>query len=77
MLAAYDPQFRLRDDAGRESVATLHALQPFGTADQYLHRARFTAIRTLDSHNIDRTDGGERPVHSALLRADIPIFYII
>jgi hypothetical protein len=32
MLAAYDPQFRLRDDAGRESVATLHALQPFGTA---------------------------------------------
>jgi kynurenine formamidase len=27
----------------------------------------------IDSHNIDCTDGGERPVHSTLLRADIPI----
>jgi arylformamidase len=27
----------------------------------------------IDSHNIDCTDGGERPVHSTLLGADIPI----
>ncbi len=27
----------------------------------------------IDSYNIDNTDGGERPVHSALLGADIPI----
>jgi arylformamidase len=27
----------------------------------------------IDSYNIDSTDGGERPVHSALLRRDIPI----
>jgi len=27
----------------------------------------------IDSHNIDCTDGGERPVHSLLLRHDIPI----
>ena len=27
----------------------------------------------IDSHNIDCTDGGERPVHSVLLRHDIPI----
>jgi arylformamidase len=27
----------------------------------------------IDSYNIDGTDGGERPVHTALLRRDIPI----
>jgi kynurenine formamidase len=27
----------------------------------------------IDSHNIDCTDGGERPVHSVLLRYDIPM----
>jgi arylformamidase len=27
----------------------------------------------IDSHNIDSTDTGERPVHSTLLGADIPI----
>lgn len=27
----------------------------------------------IDSYNIDSTDGGERPVHSALLAANIPI----
>jgi arylformamidase len=27
----------------------------------------------IDSHNIDCTDSGERPVHSTLLREDIPI----
>jgi arylformamidase len=31
------------------------------------------ALVGIDSHNIDCTDGGERPVHSTLLRADIPI----
>ena len=27
----------------------------------------------IDSHNIDNTEGGERPVHSALLGNQIPI----
>jgi arylformamidase len=31
------------------------------------------ALVGIDSHNIDCTDGGERPVHSTLLRSDIPI----
>lgn len=31
------------------------------------------ALVGIDSHNIDSTDTGERPVHSALLRNDIPI----
>jgi len=31
------------------------------------------AMVGIDSHNIDCTDGGERPVHSTLLGADIPI----
>lgn len=31
------------------------------------------AIVGIDSHNIDSTDTGERPVHSILLGADIPI----
>jgi arylformamidase len=31
------------------------------------------ALVGIDSHNIDCTDGGERPVHSTLLGADIPI----
>jgi kynurenine formamidase len=31
------------------------------------------ALVGIDSLNIDDTEGGERPVHSALLRAGIPI----
>lgn len=31
------------------------------------------ALVGIDSHNIDCTDTGERPVHSALLAAEIPI----
>jgi arylformamidase len=31
------------------------------------------ALVGIDSYNIDSTDTGERPVHSALLRANIPI----
>ena len=31
------------------------------------------ALVGIDSHNIDDTDTGERPVHSVLLRHDIPI----
>jgi arylformamidase len=31
------------------------------------------ALVGIDSHNIDCTDGGERPVHSTLLGAEIPI----
>ena len=35
--------------------------------------ARGAAIVGIDSHNIDDTDDGTRPVHSILLRAGIPI----
>ena len=31
------------------------------------------ALVGIDSYNIDCTDDGERPVHSTLLSADIPI----
>lgn len=47
---------------------------PFVTGDlaQWLRDAG-AALVGIDSHNIDCTDGGERPVHSTLLGADIPI----
>src|SRR5262245_8166966 len=47
---------------------------PFLAADvaERLVAAR-VALVGIDSLNIDDTDGGERPVHSALLRAGIPI----
>jgi arylformamidase len=47
---------------------------PFLTADlaSWLRDAG-VALVGIDSHNIDCTDGGERPVHSTLLGADIPI----
>jgi len=43
-----------------------------GDAAAYL-RAAGARLVGIDSLNIDRTDGGERPVHSELLRHDIPI----
>jgi arylformamidase len=43
-----------------------------GRLAQWLRDAG-VAIVGIDSHNIDRTDTGERPVHSTLLGADIPI----
>lgn len=47
---------------------------PFITGDlaRWLRDAG-AALVGIDSHNIDCTDGGERPVHSILLGADIPI----
>jgi arylformamidase len=47
---------------------------PFITGDlgRWLRDAG-AALVGIDSHNIDCTDGGERPVHSTLLGADIPI----
>jgi len=47
---------------------------PFLTADaaEWL-RDRGAALVGIDSLNIDDTSGGERPVHSILLGADIPI----
>jgi kynurenine formamidase len=47
---------------------------PYVTADlaRWLRDAG-AALVGIDSHNIDSTDGGERPVHSTLLGADIPI----
>lgn len=47
---------------------------PFLTEDaaQYL-RAQDVALVGIDSLNIDDTSGGSRPVHSTLLRAQIPI----
>ncbi|HEX6102696.1 MAG TPA: cyclase family protein [Alphaproteobacteria bacterium] len=47
---------------------------PFLTADAAaLLRDEGAALVGIDSLNIDDISGGERPVHSTLLRADIPI----
>jgi len=43
-----------------------------GELAEWLVRAG-AALVGIDSHNIDNTDTGERPVHSALLRHDVPI----
>ena len=43
-----------------------------GALAQWLREAGARLVG-IDSHNIDCTDGGERPVHSTLLRHDIPI----
>lgn len=43
-----------------------------GRLAQWLRDAG-AAMVGIDSHNIDSTDTGERPVHSSLLGADIPI----
>jgi arylformamidase len=43
-----------------------------GRLAQWLKEAG-AALVGIDSHNIDCTDTGERPVHSTLLSADIPI----
>ena len=43
-----------------------------GSLAQWLRDAGVTLVG-IDSHNIDCTDAGERPVHSTLLGADIPI----
>jgi arylformamidase len=43
-----------------------------GSLAQWLRDAG-VALVGIDSHNIDCTDTGERPVHSTLLGADIPI----
>jgi arylformamidase len=43
-----------------------------GRLSQWLRDAG-VALVGIDSHNIDCTDDGERPVHSTLLGADIPI----
>lgn len=56
-----------RTDAYFEGFPYLSA----GLAD-WLREAG-AALVGIDSHNIDCTDGGERPVHSTLLRAGIPI----
>ena len=47
---------------------------PYLTADasDFLVKAGAKLVG-IDSHNIDNTEGGERPVHSALLGVDIPI----
>jgi kynurenine formamidase len=47
---------------------------PYLTADaaDFLVKAGAKLVG-IDSHNIDNTTGGERPVHTALLGADIPI----
>jgi kynurenine formamidase len=43
-----------------------------GRLAQWLRDAGVVLVG-IDSHNIDCTDGGERPVHSTLLGAEIPI----
>lgn len=47
---------------------------PFLSAEAAIAlRDRGARLVGIDSYNIDDTRGGERPVHSILLRADIPI----
>jgi arylformamidase len=47
---------------------------PYLTGDLALWlKGAGVALVGIDSHNIDSTDTGERPVHSTLLGADIPI----
>ena len=47
---------------------------PFLTAEAAVFlREAGAALVGIDSHNIDDTSGGERPVHSVLLGAEIPI----
>ncbi len=47
---------------------------PFLTADAATYlRENGAALVGIDSYNIDDTGGGQRPVHSTLLGADIPI----
>ncbi|MEZ4515500.1 MAG: cyclase family protein [Chloroflexota bacterium] len=47
---------------------------PFLTGEAAkLLRDRGAALVGIDSYNIDDTSGGQRPVHSTLLAADIPI----
>lgn len=48
-----------------------HPFLSFETADALV--AAGAAIVGIDSHNIDDTTGGSRPVHTTLLRAEIPI----
>jgi kynurenine formamidase len=47
---------------------------PFLTREAALHlRGAGAALVGIDSHNIDDTSDGTRPVHSTLLAADVPI----
>ena len=47
---------------------------PYLTEDAAVHlRQAGARLVGIDSYNIDATDDGRRPVHSALLRHDIPI----
>lgn len=56
---------------GTEAYFENHPFLTASAADALL--AAGVACVGIDSLNIDSTDGGDRPVHSILLRADIPI----
>ena len=77
--------FKPRDVRGRAVLIHTGWDQHWRT-DQYFERHPYVsaelaqwladaepALVGIDSYNIDCTDGGERPAHSALLRRDIPI----
>ncbi len=56
---------------GTERYLEGHAYLSAGTAEA-LRDAKVACVG-IDSLNIDSTEGGQRPVHTTLLRADIPI----
>jgi len=56
---------------GTPAYNTGHPFLAGALADALI--ARGVALAGIDSLNIDDTSGGDRPVHSALLRAGIPI----
>jgi arylformamidase len=56
---------------GTDAYFTSHPFLAESTAQALV--AADVACVGIDSLNIDTTDGGERPVHTALLRAGIPI----
>ncbi len=55
----------------RDAYSEGHPYLTAGLADWLV--AAGVALVGIDSFNIDSTDTGERPVHSALLRHDIPV----
>ena len=86
VLFAYSMRLRALPGVHIDSEEVVITDNRFGEASPLMERTRagnarrsvgmdISAARLvgIDSHNIDCTDGGERPVHSTLLRHDIPI----
>jgi kynurenine formamidase len=60
-------------DANWRTDAYFEGFPHLTEAAACLLRDRGAALVGIDSHNIDNTDGGDRPVHTVLLGTGIPI----